>query len=259
MVTDSILIAVLSLTLIMLVLVISIFLVITRARKQKMSQELKDVVYKSKINSTTLAALRAQMNPHFIFNCLNSIKLYTEQNNAVAASEYLDKFSKLIRNMLDSARCEIILLSNEINTLQLYMEMEELRFKNKLRYSITIDKNVETDFVEIPPLLIQPYVENAIWHGIMQKVEGGTIEIHVSQENNTLIITVKDDGIGRAASEALKGERQLNHKSHGSRINESRIALLNESYETTASININDLYDSLGQPSGTLVTIVLPI
>jgi LytS/YehU family sensor histidine kinase len=259
MLTDNVVIALLSVTLIMLIFIIGIIIVIARARKQKMHQELKEVLYKSKINNITLAALRAQMNPHFIFNCLNSIKLYTEQNNSATASEYLDKFSKLIRNMLDGARCEVALLSNEIDTLQLYLEMEALRFKNKLRYSITIDKNVETDFVEIPPLLIQPYVENAIWHGIMQKTEGGNVDVHISQEGNTLSIAVKDDGIGRAASEALKGEILLNHKSHGSRINESRIALLNESNNAGASITTTDLYDNAGQPAGTLVTILLPL
>lgn len=223
--------------------------------------QLREAAYKSKMSDIAFTALRAQMNPHFIFNCLNSIKLYTEQNNTEAASQYLTKFSKLIRNMLDSGRAENVELSKELESLRLYLEMEAMRFKQKLRYAIQVDPGIDTEFIEIPPLLIQPYVENAIWHGLMHKEEGGTIHIRVSQSDNQalLIITITDDGVGRDMAAAIKSKTAVPHKSHGTRVTGERIALINEKYGAGAEAVITDLFSPQQQPAGTLVTIKLPI
>jgi hypothetical protein len=135
-----------------------------------------ETVFEQRLAETEMTALRAQMNPHFIFNCLNSIKLYTLENNSLMASEYLSKFSRLIRLVLENSRSEKITLETELETLRLYMDMEAMRFKDKVQYSIHIAENIDTQFVEMPPLLLQPYVENAIWHGLMHLEKGGKIE-----------------------------------------------------------------------------------
>ena len=232
-------------------------MVVLLARRQSIKQQLKEAVYKNKLNDIALASLRAQMNPHFIFNCLNSIKLYTEQDNSAAASEYLSKFSKLIRNMLNNARAEKTVLSSEIETLQLYIEMEAMRFKDRIHFEINVVENVDVDFIEIPPLIIQPYVENAIWHGIMHKEGSGKVIINIIQQDATspLIITIEDDGIGRDKASKLKSNNE--HKSHGTQITNDRIALLNERDQLNASVAITDLYQPNGSPSGTLVTLKL--
>ncbi|KAI9429350.1 hypothetical protein F5148DRAFT_1155245 [Russula earlei] len=203
--------------------------------KEKAEKQLKEAEYKSRMNDITLAALRSQMNPHFIFNCLNSIKLYTEQNNIEAASIYLTRFSKLIRSMLDNSRSESTTLTAEIELLQLYLEMEAMRFKEKLQYCIETDQGIDTDFIELPPLLIQPYVENAIWHGLMHKEE------------------VADDGIGRTKSAALRSKLASKQQSYGTRLTGERITLINEQYQTGASVEVTDLTDTNDCACGTLV------
>ena len=255
--SNKILIAVLSATIVILLLIIAMVIVILAARRQNIQQQLNEAVYKNKLNDIALASLKAQMNPHFIFNCLNSIKLYTEQNNSAAASLYLSKFSKLIRNMLDNARSEKTILASEIETLRLYLDMEAMRFKEKMSYEIIVHKNLDTDFIEIPPLLIQPYVENAIWHGIMHKAGNGKVTIKIEEtDGDKLVITVEDNGVGRVKASSLKNNAS-EHKSHGTQITNDRIALFNERYKSNASVIITDLYDSENVPSGTLVTINL--
>jgi LytS/YehU family sensor histidine kinase len=257
MFSENLLIGILSATLVILLLIISIVVVIILARRQSMKQQLNEAVYKNKLNDITSASLKAQMNPHFIFNCLNSIKLYTEQNDSDAASMYLGKFSKLIRNMLDNARSEKTMLVSEIETLRLYLEMETMRFKDKMTYEIILDKDLDTDFIEIPPLLIQPYVENAIWHGIMHKIGRGKVSIAIrDMDEKGLIITIEDDGIGRTKAATFKNDNSQ-HRSHGIQITNDRIALFNERYKSDASVVITDIYDNESRPSGTLVTINL--
>lgn len=232
----------------------------TELSKEKADTQLKEAEFNSRMTDISFLALRSQMNPHFIFNCLNSIKLYTEQNNSEAASEYLTKFSKLIRRMLDSARSDNITLASEIELITLYLEMEAMRFKEKLQYCITADADTDADFIEIPPLLIQPYVENAVWHGLMHKEEGGTININIGVQNGQLlVITIDDDGIGRIKAAELKSKTAVQHKSFGTRLTAERIALINEKYKTSAQIIIDDLYDVNNNACGTRVTIKLPI
>ncbi|MFT4062799.1 MAG: histidine kinase [Edaphocola sp.] len=229
--------------------------------KEKADGRIKEIEYRNMMTNISFSALQAQMNPHFIFNCLNSIKLYTEENNSRAASEYLTKFSKLIRLMLDNARNTHIFLSSELMLLHLYLEMEAMRFKNKLSYNISVDENVDADFIEIPPMLIQPYVENAIWHGLMHKKEGGTIDIHIASPEpcSMLVITVKDNGIGRKKAGEMKSKTSTQHKSYGTILTTDRINLLNEQYATDARIVITDLVDDALHACGTLVTIQLPV
>lgn len=229
--------------------------------KEKTQLALKEADYKNRLNDITYTALQSQMNPHFIFNCLNSIKLYAEQNNAQAASLYLTKFSRLIRMILEHSRAAGILLSSELDLLQLYLEMENMRFKDKLRFNIIVDSEVETDFIEIPPMLIQPYVENAIWHGLMHKPEGGSLSIHfaLDDKEHMLHVTITDDGIGREKAAMLKSKITAQHRSYGMRVTAERIELLNEKHKMKASIDIEDLKDASGGVAGTKVTIKLPV
>jgi len=227
--------------------------------KTRLENETLQAQYRQKIADTELALLHSQMNPHFTFNCLNSIKLYIEQNDIEAASGYLTKFSKLIRIILDNSRSERVTLASELSSLRLYLELEAMRFKNKLDYSLVIEENLDEEFIELPPLLIQPYVENAIWHGLMHKEAGGKLQVAISRVDDFLIITVEDNGIGRKMAAALKSKSVLKNKSHGTVITHERIALINKHFKQDASVVIKDLVDSKGTPTGTLVTIKIPV
>jgi tetratricopeptide (TPR) repeat protein len=233
----------------------------TELAKEKNIQENKEAEFQRSLADVSLTALRSQMNPHFIFNCLNSIKLYTTQNDTTAATEYLSKFSKLIRLVMENSRNDRISLRSELDALRLYIEMEVMRFKEKLAYTINVDNNVETDYIEIPPLLLQPYVENAIWHGLMHKEEGGRIDINVSmqKDESLLEINIIDDGIGRAKSAELRSKTATKHKSYGMKVTSERIALINQTYKTGANVTLHDLVHNDGQPAGTQVTIQIPV
>jgi hypothetical protein len=216
--------------------------------------------FEQKLADTEMTALRAQMNPHFIFNCLNSIKLYTLQNNAERASDYLNKFARLIRLVLENSRSELVTLQNELDALQLYIELEAMRFKEKLKFEITVSNDIDQRYVKIPPLLLQPYVENAIWHGLMHKPEGGTIQIDVLQPSeNLLTICIADDGVGRARAAELKSKSAGKHKSFGMQVTADRIQMINQLYNISTNIQILDLVDSSGQPLGTHVILRIPV
>jgi len=226
------------------------------AKQQEAEVKQMKAEFEKQLAQTEMAALRSQMNPHFIFNCLNSIKLYTLQNNTEAATEYLSKFSRLIRLVLENSRTTTIPLDAELEYLRLYLDMEVMRFKQKLHYTLSVAPGVDTSFVEIPPLLLQPYVENAIWHGLMHKAEGGQIDIHLSlQEESWLVITITDNGIGRTKAAELKSKGATAKKSFGMKVTSERIALIKKLYQTDTEISVLDLVDNEGQPAGTEVTI----
>jgi len=216
--------------------------------------------FEHKISETEMTALRAQMNPHFIFNCLNSIKLYTLENDSATASEYLTKFSQLIRLVLENSRSEKVTLEKELQTLTLYIEMEAMRFKNKVRYSIEIANDIDVSYIEIPPLLIQPYVENAIWHGLMQKKEGGLIRIDISlAAYNLLHIEISDNGVGRKLAQEYKSKSVTSKKSFGLKMTSERMQLINQVYQTNTSVEIIDETDEENNACGTKVIIEIPL
>lgn len=225
-----------------------------RLEEQRIRQ--LELGFEQKLAETEMTALRAQMNPHFIFNCLNSIKLYATENDAAKASDYLTKFSRLIRLVLENSRSERVTLQNELDALHLYLAMEAMRFKDKLRFQIKVSESIDTEFVEIPPLLLQPYVENAIWHGLMHKVEGGTVLVQVEQpQEDRLRITITDDGIGRQEAAVLKSKSATPQKSFGMNVTSERIALINQLYRSHTHVQIIDLVDADGHPAGTEVII----
>lgn len=216
--------------------------------------------FERKLADTEMVALRAQMNPHFIFNCLNSIKLYTLQNDSDQASDYLSKFAKLIRLVLENSRSELVSLKNELEALQLYSELEAMRFKQKVRFTIEVSPKIDTQYLRIPPLLLQPYVENAIWHGLMHKPEGGTVKIQVYQPTEQLLcIEITDDGVGRAKAAELKSKSTGKHKSFGLQVAADRIRMINQLYDTNTQVQIFDLVDALGESSGTKVVLEISV
>ncbi|HET7003031.1 MAG TPA: histidine kinase [Puia sp.] len=204
-------------------------------------------------------SLRAQMNPHFLFNSLNSINRFILQNNKSQASEYLAKFSKLVRFILQNSEADLIPLDYEIESLKLYLELEALRFEYHFEYGIRIDEDIETDAVKVPPLIIQPYVENAIWHGLMHKEEIGQLDVEISQKNNYLFINITDDGIGRKKATELSSKSATRHKSMGLKLTEERIATMPCSVEYKPSVKINDLVNPDGTAAGTEVIIQIPL
>ena len=207
-----------------------------------------------------MAALRAQMNPHFIFNCINSIKLYTLQNDTDRAADYLSKFARLIRLVLENSRADLVSLESELEALQLYIELEAMRFKQKVQFIIQVDPRIDQRYVSIPPLLLQPYVENAIWHGLMHKPEGGRVSITVSQPTENLLhIDITDDGVGRQKAMALKSKSAGKHKSFGMQVTADRIRMINQLYKTHTQARIFDLVSPDGEPMGTNVVLEIPI
>ena len=218
-----------------------------------------------------MQALRAQMNPHFIFNSLNSINIFILENNKLQASEYLSKFSKLIRMTFQNSQEAFIPLESELEALQLYLELESLRFEKRFEYKITVAGNVDTAMLRVPPLIIQPYAENAIWHGLTHlpsrsqrtpseqagQKEKGHLEIEVYVEDEILLYKITDDGIGRKKAAELKSKSASTRKSMGMRITADRIAMLQQQNKT--SITIADLALAHGTPRGTEVLIKIPV
>ncbi|RYY29738.1 MAG: GAF domain-containing protein [Chitinophagaceae bacterium] len=213
-----------------------------------------------KMAEIEMQALRAQMNPHFIFNCLNSINRYIVKSDQATASLYLTRFAKLIRLILDNSNNKNVILANELEALKLYIEMEALRFDKKFTYSIVVDESVSADSVEVPPLIIQPYVENAIWHGLLHKETEGYLLIYVSKLSENMIkVVIEDNGVGRDKAKELRSKSATTRKSLGMKLTENRLSLLNKYAELTASVDIFDLKADDETADGTKVVLKIPI
>ncbi len=206
-----------------------------------------------------MKALRAQMNPHFIFNCLNSINRFIVVNDNDSASEYLTKFARLIRQVLDNSRGEKVSLLTEIETLKLYIEMEFLRFGNKFEYKIILDPDLDSEKYVVQPMLIQPYVENAIWHGLMHRKEKGCLWIHFSRAGHSLHVMIEDNGVGRAMAKKIKDSQLITRKSHGMQVTAERMSLLSQQMKVPVEAIVEDLLDDHQQSLGTKVSITLPL
>ncbi len=220
--------------------------------KEKLKAE-----FGAKIIESELGALRAQMNPHFIFNSLNSINSFIVSNKGEQASNYLGDFSRLIRLILANSKNETISLAQEIETLEYYLKLESLRFKDKFTYSIIYHEDLPISIIKIPPMIVQPYIENAIWHGLMNKEDndGKVIITFDLSDEDDLVATIIDNGIGRVAAKQYKSESLHKNKSYGMLITEERLQLIQEKFGKKASVIITDLYNNKQQAQGTNVTI----
>ena len=202
-------------------------------------------------------ALQLQMNPHFIFNSLNSIQSFVLKNDTDKAINYLAKFSQLMRMMLANSRETYIPIKDELVALQYYMDIEKLRFDNKFDYKVTLAREIDEEFMEIPPMILQPYVENAIIHGLIHSPKRGLINIDFKFSEQKIACTIEDNGVGREKSELIKKESGFNRKSRGLIITKERLELLSRQQKDKFSINIVDLKDSEGSPTGTRVELMI--
>jgi len=203
-------------------------------------------------------ALRSQMNPHFIFNSLNSIQQYVAERDITGANSFITDFSKLIRMTLDLSTNAFINLSDEIDYIATYLKVEKTRLENQFDYSINTDKTLNLHDIYLPPLLLQPYVENSIRHGIKYKKENkGMINISVQRKEADILVSIEDNGIGRKAAQQYKSKYHIQYQSKGMSITSDRIDILNSYNDKKVEIFINDLYDENEQATGTRVDIYL--
>ena len=189
------------------------------------------------------------MNPHFLYNSLNAIRLFVLQNDSDNAEKYLVKFARLMRLILDNSRQEWVSLASELDQLHLYIELEQLRFNNGFDFQIETDASLRKEDIAIPPMIIQPYIENAILHGIAHKKEKGHILISLKPVNNHLECMVEDDGIGRERAAVLKSKRIAAHNSVGLKVTEERLQLISERTGKEASVAVIDKFDEVENAS----------
>ncbi|WP_299526448.1 histidine kinase [Winogradskyella sp.] len=208
-------------------------------------------------NLLALKSLRSQMNPHFIFNALNSVNSFIATNDERTANKYLSDFSYLMRSVLENSEEDFIPLKKEIELLSLYTKLEHFRFQDKFEYTIDVDEQINIDEFLIPPMLLQPYIENAVWHGLRYKEEKGHLNITLkSKSKNEITIAITDDGIGRKRSKTLKTANQKKQKSKGMNNIQERVAILNKMYKDKVDVSIED-FRSSEEDTGTKVIVTL--
>lgn len=234
------------------------WLIMNRNRKFRSSLEEKSRT-EQQFAALEQQALQAQMNPHFIFNCLNSIQQYILTNDKEAANKYLTGFASLVRQTLDNSEKRTITIAEEVQYLKKYLEMEKMRSGNGFEYTIHVDGQIKPDYVQIPALLLQPYVENSLRHGIryMNNISG-KIEIMFFLQNDTIHCHIKDNGIGRKRSAELKSAQHIEYQSKGMSLTEKRVALLNKNSQYKINIEIVDMTDTDGNATGTEIIVKIP-
>lgn len=202
--------------------------------------------------------MRSQMNPHFIFNSLNSVQSYISGNEPMSAMSYLSKFATLMRFILENSMRSMIPIGEEIETLKLYVELERARLNGKFDFSITADPQIDHEEVMVPPMLVQPFVENAIKHGLKNRQGTGQLDIHFGVNEKALICTVRDDGIGRKMAEEIRRSERSGHRSVGVELTRERLTAMEKDFGTRLELKIRDLEDPQGKPAGTEIVIPVP-
>jgi two-component sensor histidine kinase len=205
---------------------------------------LKKVQIKNK--KIALQSLRREMNPHFIFNSLNSVNHFIATNNELEANQYLTKFSKLMRGVMENSTEDFIPFQQELDLLQNYLALEKTRFSDKFDYEIEVDQSLNTQSLKVPGMLVQPFLENAIWHGLRYRTTKGFLKLYFEKDNQYLKITVEDNGIGIEESKKQKTEHQKARKGRGMKNTLERIALLNDLYHQDIQCNITDKQNTQG-------------
>jgi tetratricopeptide (TPR) repeat protein len=220
-------------------------------RQNKLRNEQQNLLLQQKL-------FRSQMNPHFIFNSLTSIQNYILEENPDKASKYLSRFSKLVRNILDSSSEEYVTLKEEIQTIENYLELQKIRFQDKFDYSIEVGENIHPENIVIPPMLAQPFIENSIEHGIKHRYTKGDIFIRFTLKNGSIVFEVEDNGVGREKAKEILYKQNKEHKSLATDITVERIKVLNKKWRNKILLHIQDLKDSADQPLGTRVRLEIP-
>jgi len=238
-----------------IVLVISLTAFLLRRRIIHIRQEAS---FKQKIAETEMIALRAQMNPHFIFNSLNSIENFMMQNEKRLASNYLNKFARLIRTILDSGRNDLVPLAKDMEALRLYVDLEQLRFNHKFCFNLHVDPVLLNGDYKVPALLIQPYVENGIVHGLAHSERDDlSLTVAAFLKDEYIHYTIEDNGVGRKLSSLYNHQNKPHHKSVGLTITEERIHIFNRKQHASGGVTLTDLFDENNQPSGTKVEVMI--
>jgi sensor histidine kinase YesM len=209
--------------------------------------------YEKEIIELEAKALRAQMNPHFVFNSLNSIKSLINKNENEHAAEYLTTFSKLIRTLFQNSDKREISLHEELETCKLYTQIEKMRFGDKVDFEFDVDTSIDLKDVKVPALILQPFIENAIWHGLVPKESGGKVLVSIKAKNGTIECTIDDDGIGRALSQKFKSQYESQHQSKGIGLTQSRLELDKLLNNREDAMYIVDKVDADGSAAGTKV------
>ena len=233
-----------------------------KAEEELRMNELELLQTKNRLSEEKLTALRSQMNPHFIFNCLNSIQQYILKGEVDNANKYLSQFSKLIRLVLQYSEFNFISLEDEINMLKLYLSLEKIRFGNSFEYNISIEEELDAEEIKIPNLMVQPFVENAIWHGLMHKEGDRKIDIKFILKNDqSVVCEITDNGIGRKRAEEIKKMKslELKHDSKGMQLVKDKIDVLKQQFKSEIFIELLDVTNSKGEICGTKVLIQLPL
>ncbi len=234
--------------LVIIILLIALFII----RLNKLRDQQQTLILQQKL-------FRSQMNPHFLFNSLSSIHDLIIYEKSVKAGKYLLKFSKLVRNIMDSSVEEYVLLEDEISTIENYLELQKVRFPDKFDYSIEIDKAIDPEIMKIPPMLAQPFIENSIEHGFKHKKGIGNLHISFVLNDQQIRFEVEDDGIGRDKAQEILFRQNKDHKSMATNITLERIKVLNKKNKTKITLNIQDLKNDNDEPIGTKVTFEIPI
>ncbi len=225
----------------MLLLFITIYLVFKSSRQKRIANQL-----------LALRSLRSQMNPHFIFNALNSVNSYISKSDERSANKYLSDFSKLMRAVMENSKYDFVSLASEVQILELYLKLENHRFKEKFDYSFIVDPKIDQENIQIPPMLIQPYIENAVWHGLRYKEEKGYLKVEIISGENLKVI-IEDNGIGRKKSMELKTKNQQEIASTGLKNINNRLQIINQIHKTNLQVHIDDVNKE--NHTGTRVTI----
>lgn len=224
-----------------------------RTIKRKHEVEKKVLAIEKELFEIQQKALQLQMNPHFIFNSLNAIQSFVISNNTDKAIHYLSKFSQLMRRILANSRESSIPLKDELIALKHYMDIERLRFDDKFDYEVIVDRKIDEEFMEIPPMIIQPFVENAILHGLIHSPKQGHIKIILELEHNYIFCTIEDNGVGRKKAQEIKDASGIQRKSRGMLITQERLEILNKQNVDKFAVKIIDMMDESGNASGTRV------
>jgi tetratricopeptide (TPR) repeat protein len=233
------------LVIIILIVAVTSYFIYKNAQASKVANQL-----------LALKSLRSQMNPHFIFNALNSVNHFVSQNDERTANKFLSEFSRLMRLVLENSQEDFIPLYKEQEIISLYLKLEHYRFRDKFEYEVKIDADINPESIDIPPMLLQPYIENAVWHGLRYKEDKGHLALHMRKRNHGLEIEITDDGIGRKRSTEVKTSHQQKQHSTGLKNIEERLLIINKVYHTHYRVDIKDLDTATGK--GTRVVITLP-
>lgn len=235
------------LSLLLLGAAVSIYFIVKNVRKRRQANQL-----------LLLKSLRAQMNPHFIFNALNSVNNFISRNDERSANKFLTEFASLMRMVLDHSQKDFISFEEEVELLELYLKLEHFRFRDKFDYTFEKSPDIDYATIEVPPMLLQPFIENAIWHGLRYKEHKGKLEVAIGKENGMATVLIRDDGIGRKRSLEAKTSQQTKYQSTGLRNVSRRIQLINQAYQKQYKVSIEDQFPER-EDTGTVATLKIPI